>query len=68
MESQYLDHLKEQQSAIEGFIDVQRKADLSHAHVGLRITAQFYVHILEDALKTLSALIEYFELDPDTNK
>ena len=68
MESQYLDHLKEQQAPIEGFIQVQREADLSYAKVGLRIMAQFYIHILEDALKTLRALTEHFEAYQDTNR
>lgn len=54
----YLDQLREQQATIEQFLQVQQPDQLSE---GVRLTMDIYTNILEDASKTLTSLIQYFE-------
>jgi hypothetical protein len=54
---EYLDQLKQQQAAITGFLQV-KPPPVSR---GVRIAIDIYIHILEDAAKSLQSLIEYFE-------
>lgn len=47
MDAQYFTQLKEQRSAIEGFLQVQRDGIAEHDRPGVRITAQIYIIFLK---------------------
>ena len=59
----YLDQLKQQRSTLENFLQLQRAEISSRTFDGMQITAQAYIEVLEDAIETVSLLIQYLEQD-----
>ena len=61
MEEPYLTQLKQQRPIIEALLQAERAISKPKASAGFRIVVQIYSHLLEDALKTVNALIQHLE-------
>lgn len=61
MDAQYIAQLKEQHKSITQFLEAQRAAVAVETPPALRLTSEIYTQILEDALKTIHAIIQYIE-------
>lgn len=62
-DTSYLQELREQHITLSWFLQTQREYVVQQVvSEGVRMTAQIYINILEDALKTVTSLIEHLEL------
>ncbi|MCI0551279.1 MAG: hypothetical protein L0287_10010 [Anaerolineae bacterium] len=55
-----LETLQQDHAVIQQIIEARRADPTDEIPVGARILLNIYLHILEDALATLSSLIQYF--------
>ena len=55
----YREQLQADHTTLTTLLQTQRTYEPTHTTVGMRITAQIYIHILEDALSILNSLITY---------
>ena len=68
MEEPYLTQLKQQRLTIEALLQAERAISKPKAGAGFRIVVQFYGRLLEDALKTVNALIQHLERNTEGNQ
>ena len=67
IDDHYVDQLRGQHATITEILQAQRAAISQGAAPGLHITAEIYIHILEDALTTINSIIQYLDIDNHKN-
>jgi len=59
MDTHQLNRLKNQRLFLQSFLQEQRESLNKEINTGMRLAIEAYIHILEDAINTLNAMIKY---------